>query len=145
MARHQFQKGNPGNPGGIESIKKSLSKISKLPMKISEDGRINIDYVRLAKKRLTTNDMMHLKMMQKYIQTGSPEDYKQYLDTVKTYYPHQRVKEVHHVPTPQPEPEQARGLSAEEVTEILGGSDFDPKKYSDDELKEMMEKIEEAE
>lgn len=140
----KFQKGHTGRPQGIESIKESLQKISRLPMKIGEDGRINIDYVKLSKKRLTANDLMHLKMMQRYIQSGEPEDYKAYLDTVKTYYPAQKIKEVHIQAPAQQTPPPAQGLTAKQVQGILGSPDFDPKKYSDEELKEMMEKIEEA-
>lgn len=146
MAFQKGQSGNPrGKPQGIESIKESLAKISRLPMKMDEQGRISIDYSKLAKKRLTANDIMHLKMMQQYIQSGDPEFYKAYLDTVKTYYPHQKIKEVHIKETAAPaRSEQDQNLTAEQVQQIIGAPDFDPQKYSDQELKEMMEKIEEV-
>lgn len=141
----KFEKGNPGRPQGIESIKESLQKISRLPMTVGSDGRIHIDYTKLAKKKLTANDIMHLKMMQQYIQTGNPDDYKAYLDTVKAYYPQQKIKEVHiREPYQAPAPAADTRLSADQVQGILGSPDFDPQRYSDQELKDMMEKIEEA-
>lgn len=139
----KFEKGHPGRPKGIESIKDSFRKVLSVPMAMDETGRASLDYVKLAKKRMTVNDILHLKLVQQCMSNGDPETYKQYLDTVKTYYPPQRIKEViiEKLPTAPP----PKGLSSDQLSAMMGGVDFDPKRYSDEELKQILSTVEDYE
>jgi len=141
---NHFKGSRPSKNRGLESIKDSFSKVRAVPMKMDEQGRATLDYSKLAKKRMTINDMMHLKLMQDYLKAGGPDEYKMYLDTVKTYYPQHKIKEVIIEKLPQQQQPPAP-IAPERVSEILGGGDFNPAEYTDEQLQALLTIMEDME